>query len=103
MQQILVGGEQAATHRLLVGDTIPDSIAGEYEEAVVVVYLGDGDVRLGGDDLRLAGQVRELLVLEIAQRAGQVQVAVDAPHHADEAARAGDALHLPLLLQQSAD
>eukprot|EP00639_Heterosigma_akashiwo_P037942 CAMPEP_0194711182 /NCGR_PEP_ID=MMETSP0296-20130528/3560_1 /TAXON_ID=39354 /ORGANISM="Heterosigma akashiwo, Strain CCMP2393" /LENGTH=167 /DNA_ID=CAMNT_0039609143 /DNA_START=370 /DNA_END=870 /DNA_ORIENTATION=+ len=92
--------DQALTHkvhRLLVGLAVPDAVAADDYEFVVGLELRAGDVRLGGDHLVAGGQRLVLLVLQVAQAAREVQVAVHPAGRRHEAARPVDARRLHLL------
>lgn len=64
---------------LLAAHAIPDAVAGEDHETILVRHLHGLQVRLGRDHLLGRGNARVRLVLEVADGAGQVEVAVHPP------------------------
>lgn len=63
----------------LAGHDIPDAVASQDEEPVVGAQRRDRHVRLGGNHLPLSRNALDLLILEVSERAGKVEIAVDAP------------------------
>mmetsp|Transcript_58915 Transcript_58915/g.184914 ORF Transcript_58915/g.184914 Transcript_58915/m.184914 type:complete len:281 (-) Transcript_58915:233-1075(-) len=61
---------------LLVGLDVPDAVAADHEELVLLASLGELDVWRRADDLLLGPSSGVLLVLEIPKRPRKVQVSV---------------------------
>jgi hypothetical protein len=72
---------------LLRGDTVPNTITTQDEELVRWLNVYNSDIRLARYDLALATDAGDLLVLEIAEGARQIQVAVDSTDPIHKAAR----------------
>jgi hypothetical protein len=81
----------------VVGEDFPDSVAAHEDEGLGAVE-GDGlDVGVGGDELLLGLELGVLLVLEVSDGSGEVQVAVDSAVD-DEASSVGDSGALDLVV-----
>eukprot|EP00053_Salpingoeca_punica_P008861 m.79214 g.79214 ORF g.79214 m.79214 type:complete len:373 (-) comp14781_c2_seq1:14-1132(-) len=73
----LVGDKLAG---LLIGDHVPDAVAAEHEELVVLRPPQRGHVCQRGDDLLLVRQVRLVLVCVVAERARHSKIAAHTPN-----------------------
>jgi len=72
--------------RLFAGYHVPHTIRGEQEHRPRRENVGR-NLGHGCDDLVGNGQLREVLVLEVADGAGEVELAVDPPLRVDAALR----------------
>jgi hypothetical protein len=62
----------------VVLETLPDSVAADDDEVVVLGEFDNLDVGVAGNGLPVVLQLHALLVVEIPQTAGQIEVVVDA-------------------------